>query len=134
MYNNIMLFCHAVNIDATVTIDPSGPSIAGESSSLTYSATVTPNPLSGHNHEFLPTFEWFFGSNNDSLPSGLTPMATTLGSAPGTFTTTLQFSPLSQSYAGMYTCRLGGRARLAATAMIFVNRTYVVSSSVFIST
>ena len=54
-----------------------------------------------------PTFEWFFGPNgNAPLPSGLTPTATVLGTD-NIYRSTLQFSPLSQSHTGNYTCRLG---------------------------
>ena len=70
-----------------------------------------------------PSFEWFFGPNNASLPSGVTLMPTVVSSnsTANTYTSTLQFSPLNQSLAGIYTCRLGGNARLAADTRIFVN-------------
>ena len=66
-----------------------------------------------------PTFEWFFGPNgNAPLPSSLTTPATVLNSH--TYTSTLQFSPLSQSHAGNYTCRLGA-GRLVNSTMVTVN-------------
>ena len=100
-----------------VTITASGGSntgIAGTSFSLVCSATVetlsdTPTP----------NFDWFFGPNNDSLPSGATPMATVMDK---TYISTLQFSPLQESHAGMYTCRLGSNARLAVNAVVTANR------------
>ena len=102
-----------------VAISSSGSSIAGESYSLVCSATlVDPVPLPSN----IPTphFEWFFGSHgNASLPSGVTPMATILGSN-NIYTGSLQISLLSQSHAGMYTCRLGV-GTLASSIMVTVN-------------
>ena len=123
---NINCFTHAVdfgvnNSPEPVTISSSGSSIAGESYSLQCSATlVDPVPLPSN----IPTpyFEWFFDPNgNASLPSGVTPSATILGSG-NTYTSTLQFSPLSQSesHAGMYTCRLGV-GTLANSTVVTVN-------------
>ena len=92
-----------------VAISPSAvPSIAGEVYSLTCSATLEHrNPTLPDPKIPPPTFEWFFGPNgNIPLPqSGVTPMETVLNNI--TYTSTLQFSPLSQSHTGMYTCRLG---------------------------
>ena len=75
----------------------------------------------------LPS-EWFFGPNgNASLPSGLTPPTTALGSG-NTFTSTLTLSPLNQSYAGMYSCRIGGYAGfMAARITLTVNGMYASS-------
>ena len=54
-----------------------------------------------------PRFVWSFGpSGSDPLPSGVTDMGTTSNDSI-TFTSTLQFSPLSQCHIGNYTCRLG---------------------------
>ena len=114
---DLLFSIHTVNI-GPVTITASGGSntgIAGTSFSLVCSATVetkTDTPT--------PNFDWFFGTNN-SLPSGATPVATVMGN---TYTSTLQFSPLQESHAGMYTCRLGSNARLAVNAMVTVNRKY----------
>ena len=103
-----------------VTISPSGSTgTPGETYSLMCSATLHPNSVPFPSDVPLPTFEWFFGPNNSSLPSDVTLMATMLGSG-NTYTSTLQFSPLSQSHAGMYTCRLGA-GRLANHAMVTVN-------------
>ena len=86
-----------------VTISPSGSTgTAGETYSLTCSATLHPRFIPFPSDVPSPTFEWFFGPNNSSLPSGVTPMATVLSNV--TYTSTLQFSQLSQSHAGMYTC------------------------------
>ena len=95
-----------------VTISSFGSSIAGENSSLVCSATIatqidTPTP----------TFQWFYGPNNNSLPYGVTASATNNGS---TYITTLYFAPLNESHAGMYTCRLGGNTRLAAHTRVIV--------------
>ena len=108
--NDYFKLTHAVNfgtdhLSNPVTISSSGSSIAGESYSLTCSATlVDPVPLPSNIP--TPTFEWFFGPNgNASLPSGAIPMATV--QTFNTFSSTLQFSLLSQSHSGMYVCRLG---------------------------
>ena len=67
-----------------------------------------------------PRFVWSFGpSGSDPLPSGVTDMGTT-SSDNITFTSTLQFSPLSQCHIGNYTCRLGP-ARLVTSTMVTVN-------------
>ena len=66
-----------------------------------------------------PTFEWFFGRRNASIPSGA--RVTDPTKKGKTYTSILQFSPLHQSHAGLYTCRLGGNVRLAANSRIIVN-------------
>ena len=107
----------SVNIRA-VTITPSGGSntaTAGTSFSLECSATVEIQADSP-----TPNFDWFYGTNNISLPSGVTVSSVT--SSGNTYTSTLQFSALQESHAGMYTCRLGGNARLANIAVVSVNR------------
>ena len=102
-----------------MTISPSGSTgTAGETYSLTCSTTLnsdsTPLPINVPS----PTFEWFFGPNNSSLPTGVTPMATVDNI--NTYTSTLQFSQLSESHEGMYTCQLGP-GRLANSAFVTVN-------------
>ena len=93
--------------NVSVAISPSGSTTAGESYSLTCFATLhIGNPPLPDPNIPSPTFEWFFGpSGNDPLPSGLIPTATILNS--NTYTSTLQFSPLSQTHTGNYTCQLG---------------------------
>ena len=109
-----------------VILSPSGPGIAGNTFSLTCSATLTlyaflrliPLPTNVP----PPTFEWFFGPQGDaSLPSGVTPTATAIVWMIGrTYTSTLQFSPvLNESHAGNYTCRLGA-GRLASSMVVSV--------------
>ena len=70
-----------------------------------------------------PNFQWSFDGST-SLPSGVTAMPTVMSSSNSTsetYTSTLQFSPLSQSlHTGMYTCRLGA-ASLAAHTELIVN-------------
>ena len=105
----------------SVAISPSGSTTAGETYSLICSATLqsqnSPSPESYITPS--PTYEWFFGPNgNFSLPSGMTPTATVLNSS--TYTSTLQFSPLSQSHTGNYTCRLGAGS-LVNSAVVTVN-------------
>ena len=100
-----------------VTISP-GTSVtrgAGQNLNLECSVEITPNPLPQNVPS--PTIEWFYDPNNASIPSGVTPMATVMGSG-NTYSSTLQFSPLQQSHAGMYTCRLGSNARLAVNATL----------------
>ena len=96
-----------VDISA-VTISPSGPSTgtAGETFTLECSADIMTQSDSPS-----PTFEWFFGPTNTSLPSGVT--VSDVANSGNTYTSTLQFSPLRESDPGIYTCRLGGNARLA---------------------
>ena len=101
-----------------MTISSSGSGIAGESYSLVCSATlVDPVPLPSN---IIPNFEWFFGPNgNAPLPSGAAPMSTILRNG-HTYTSSLQFSPLTECHTGMYTCRLGVGI-LANSTMITVN-------------
>ena len=69
-----------------------------------------------------PNFQWSFDGST-SLPSGVTAMPTVMSSSNSTsetYSSTLQFSPLSQSHAGMYTCRLGP-GRLENSVMVTVD-------------
>ena len=108
-----------------VTISPSGSSSGspGDDFSLTCSATTINNSPLPSNVPSL-TFGWFYGlSGNASLPFGVTPMAT-VSSNGNTYTSTLQFSSLNQSHAGMYTCRLGA-GRLVNSTNVSVNGTLI---------
>ena len=99
---------------------PFGSSItstAGKDLILECSAVITPNPLPINVSS--PNFEWFFGLNNASLPSGIS--VSNVSRSGNNYISRLQFSPLSQSHAGMYTCRLGGNRRLAAHTRVMVN-------------
>ena len=88
----------------TILISPSGSSTAGEMYSLNCSAALSSDPIPLPSDVPSPTFEWFFGPNgNTSLPSGMIPMATILHGS-NIYSSTLQFSPLSQIHAGVYTC------------------------------
>ena len=102
-----------------MTISSSGSTTVGEAYSLMCSATlVTPIPLPSNISS--PTFEWLLNDSNGnaSLPSGVTRMGTVMSN--NTYTSTLQFSPLSLSHAGMYTCQIGA-GRLANSTMVTVN-------------
>ena len=103
-----------------MTISPSGSTgTAGETYSLTCSTTLHPDSVPFPSDvPVSPTFEWFFG-NSSSLPSGVTSMGTTFNTV-DTYNSTLQFSPLSQSHAGMYICRIGPGS-LANNNMVTVN-------------
>ena len=120
-----LLFTVNFGANETVSIlsSSTGSSTAGKIYSLMCSATLHPDSIPLPDNVPSPTFEWFFGPNgNASLPSGVTPMATTFNNV-DTYTSTLQFSPLSQStHAGMYTCRLGV-GRLQKSTMVTVNGT-----------
>ena len=84
------------------------------------SLTLSSDSVPLQNNVPTPTFVWSFGpSGDDSLPPGVTDMGTT-SSDSITFTSTLQFSPLSQCHIGMYTCQLGS-ARLVTSIMVTVN-------------
>ena len=58
-------------------------------------------------------------------PMGLTWLTAGLLDSGDTYTSILQFFPLNQSYAGKYTCRLGGNPRLAANTVLMVNGNYM---------
>ena len=105
-----------------VTISPStGSATAGEAYSLTCSSTLfEPSRLPSDLPS--PNFQWFFNSSA-SLPSGVTDTPTVRSSfndTSETYSTILQFSPLSQCHIGMYTCRLGA-GRLVNSAMVAVD-------------
>ena len=129
-----MLFTYITDsYTVSVAISPSGSTTAGETYSLTCSATLhSKNPSLPDPNIPSPTFEWFYGPNgNAPLLSGLTPMATVLSS--GTYTSTLPFSPLSQSlHTGMYTCRLGAGS-LVNSSMVTVNGRLLLLYSIILS-
>ena len=82
---------------------------------------VSPVPLPCHIP--TPTFQWFFGPHsNASLPSGVTPTATTSRNSTGiTYTSTLQFPHLNQHlHTGKYTCRIG-EGSLSNNTVVTVN-------------
>ena len=75
----------------------------------------------------MPNFQWSFDGST-SLPSGVTAMPTVMSSSNSTsetYTSTLQFSLLSQCHAGMYTCRLGP-GRLVNSVVITVNGIIII--------
>ena len=108
-------------LDDHVTFSHSGSGTAGEIYSLTCDAFLV-NPGTLPTGAPVPTFQWSFASA--SLPSGLTTPSTTSSVATNptriTYTSTLQFSQLSQSHAGNYTCRLGA-GRLVNSATVTVD-------------
>ena len=108
-----------------VTISPSTGSTVptvGEAYSLTCSSTLfnTSRLSTITSGVPLPNFQWFFNGST-SLPSNVTDMPTVISNSTSeTYTSILQFSPLSLSHAGMYTCRLGP-GRLVKNATVIVN-------------
>ena len=107
-----------------VIISPStGSATAGQTDySLTCSSTLF-EPSRIPPDAPSPNFQWSF-NGNASLPSGVTAMPTVVSSSNSTsetYSSILQFSPLSQPlHRGMYTCRLGP-GRLVNSAMIIVD-------------
>lgn len=89
-----------------MTISSSGSETNGETYTLTCSATLidaTPLPANVPS----PNFHWYFGPTGDApLPPDVTLMTTTSSNS-YTYNSTLVFSPLVQSHAGIYTCQLG---------------------------
>ena len=103
-----------------VTTSSSGSNTVGASYSLTCSSILYSDSRPLPNNVPAPTFLWSFGpSGNDPLPTDVTDMGTSSGDNI-TFTSTLQFSSLSQCHLGNYTCRLGP-ARLMKSEMVTVN-------------
>jgi hypothetical protein len=81
---------------------------------ITCSTIINPLPQNA-------TFTWLFSPDsisNLSLPSGVIVSNEIANS--NNFTSTLQFSPLLPSHAGMYVCQFGGSQRLQRTAEISV--------------
>ena len=113
--------------DPHIITSSSGSNTAGAVYSLMCSSTLNSDSAPLPVNVPAPRFVWFFGpSGSDPLPSGVTDMGTT-SSDNITFTSTLQFSPLSQSlHAGMYTCRLGP-GRLVNNVIITVNGKFSIS-------
>ena len=94
---------------------------AGEIFNLSCSANISISPSQN------VTFEWFFGPDNSTLPTGVIVSNVTNNS--NTYTSTLQLSSLTQSHAGMYTCQIGGNERLAANATVSVNTQSLATSA-----
>ena len=106
--------------DPHVHTSSSGSNTAGAVYSLMCSSTLNSDSIPLPVNVSAPRFVWSFGpSGSDPLPSGVTDMGTT-SSDNITFTSTLQFSPLSQCHIGSYTCRLGP-GRLVTNTMVTVN-------------
>ena len=116
----IQLLLSTVSIEeVTFSASGSSPGCPGDNFSLTCSVTFSNDPLPSDVPP--PKFRWYFGPDgNASLPSGATPTTTALNSGRNTYTSILQFSPLRQSHAGMYTCQPGAK-RLARSTNVAVN-------------
>ena len=134
--NNIMFpiisivnFGFRFNVDNVIISSSTGSTAttAGERDySLTCSATLF-EPSCLPSGVPSPNLQWSFGSST-SLPSGVTATSTVMSSSNSTsetYTSALWFSPLSQSHAGMYTCRLRP-GRLENSVMVTVNGMIIV--------
>ena len=127
MISNLVCCIHVfsiVDIGEVVLSQPAGfnaTRIAGEINfTLECSAYImSPLPVNVP----VPKFEWFSGPDNSSLPSQSGVTISNVTSSHSTYTSALQFSTLSESHSGLYTCRLGGNERLAANTNITVKGT-----------
>ena len=128
-----MNFGFSFNVDH-VTISPSTGCTATTAGQRDYSLNCSVTLFDPHHLPSgvpSPNFQWLFDGLSTSLPSGVTAMPTVISSSNSTsetYTSTLQFSPLSQSHAGMYTCRFGP-GRLVNSVVITVNRKFSVEDS-----
>ena len=84
--------------------------ILGESFTLT---CIIPNSTPQN-----VTFEWFFGLNNSSLPSGVVVSNVTKNFR--FYIGSLQFTSLLGFHIGLYKCRLGSNENVAATTIVTV--------------
>ena len=122
-----MNFGYCFDVDH-VTISPSTGSTAttaGDTGYLLNCSTILFEPDRLPSGVPLPNFQWSF-TGHTSLPSGVTAMPTVMSSSNSTsetYTSILQFPPLSQCLIGNYMCRLGP-GRLMNSAMVTVNGTY----------
>lgn len=120
----LLLDCNnfvSVNI-SEVSLVPSGSSTksAGEIDfTLNCSAQITPDPLPTNVPP--PSFQWFFGPGNATLPCGVT--VSNVANRGNNYTSTLHFPFLQEHHSGTYTCRLGGNERLAVNSNITVEGT-----------
>ena len=111
---------NAVDIgNVTITSESSVPDTgtAGKMFTLNCSVDILPIPLSEDVPS--PSFEWFYGPTNTSLPSGVT--VSNVTKSGNIHISALHFFPLQLSHAEMYTCRFGSNERLAANTMVTVN-------------
>ena len=117
------------SIPPVVISQLSGSATPGETGYSLMCSTILVNPVPLPCNVPLPTFQWLFGPHGNaygSLPSGVTPTATTscTNSTGITYTSTLHFPRLNQHlHTGNYTCRIGA-GRLANTFTIAVNGSY----------
>ena len=116
----VVNFGYHFNVDH-VTISAVGSNTAGETYLLNCSAILF-EPSCLPSDVPSPNFQWSF-NGSASLPSGVTAMPTIMSSSNSTsetYTSILQFSPLSECHTGSYTCRLGP-GRLMNSTMVTIN-------------
>lgn len=112
------------------TVDSSRPVITpstqntgtvGQLFSLTCSFHIT-SSYHVPNYTEPPTFEWTHSITNETIllpaTASVPPSNPTEAGASGTYTSTLQFSPLLESHTGNYTCKVGGNGLLNASAVL----------------
>ena len=106
-----------MNIGVTISRGGQHRGAAGEMFFLNCLVEITPYPLP--EDVSAPIIEWFYGPSNTSLPSGVAVLNESTNN--NIYNSTLQFSHLKLSHAGMYTCRLRGNERLAVRTMLTVD-------------
>ena len=109
----INIFILTVDI-GPVSISPSTPTTvtAGETVDLQCSVDITPHPLPENTS--TPEFEWFFCQTFSQ------PVTSTTTNNGSTYTSTVQFTSVSESDGGTYTCRLRGNHRTAVTTSVTI--------------
>ena len=118
-------FFFSLSVDiGNVTISPSGPNSTnktiGQPFTMKCFVTIDPNPLPPNVPP--PRFEWFFGLSMEPLTSddfGMI-LSSTITRDGHVYASFLNISSLHESHTGLYTCRLGGNERLAASKMVLV--------------
>ena len=84
----------------------------GDIITITCSTEFVPNPLPIGDVKF----EWFFGPDNSTLPAGVI-----IPKNNSTCSSTLWFSPLKSTHAGIYTCHFylsGGNIHLTVSTLV----------------
>ena len=89
----------------------------GDTITITCSTEFVPNPPPVAD----VSFGWFFGSENSTLPTDVIKSRITKNCYNSTCSSTLWFSPLLSTHAGIYTCHfyvIGGNIYLTASTLV----------------